>query len=157
MTGDEHNGTGIIIFGVGILVGAFAAFLILKGREQQAPAVAAQQPYILAVPSSTSQYVDMSAEVQRLYAELRRLTLGNAELRTQLQIAAPQGSVITPIPRHAPVPAPAPQITAAPKAETETKTKTVQAIQNEEEWIIKKDKRGRLEGITVHRKVMPIE
>jgi hypothetical protein len=150
---NESGGTGIIIFGVGILVGAFTAFLILKSREQQAPAVAAQQPYILAVPSSTSQNADMSAELQRLYAELQRLRQENAELRTHLQIAAPQGPVITPTPRHAPVPAPAPQITAVPKAET----KTVQAIQNEEEWIIKKDKRGRLEGITVHRKVMPIE
>lgn len=151
---NDSSGTGIIILGVGILVGAFTAFLILKGREQQAPAVAVQQPYILAVPSSTSQNADMNAELQRLYAELQRLRQENAELRTHLQIAAPQGPVITPTPQHAPVPAPAPQITAAPK--TETKTKTVQAIQNEEEWIIKKDKRGRLEGITVHRKVMPI-
>ena len=133
MTGDEHDGTGIIIFGVGILVGAFAAFLILKGREQQAPAVAAQQP----------QSMDMSAEVQSLYAELQRLRIENDELRLNLQIAAPRGPVMTAAPQ-APVstPAPAPVLKEG-----------AAQVNNKESWDFKKDNKGKITGLEIIRKV----
>lgn len=37
---DDNDSLGIVIFGVGIVVGSFFTFLILKGKEQQP----AQQP-----------------------------------------------------------------------------------------------------------------
>ena len=141
---ESSNGSGALIFAAGTLFGAFLVYLILKGREQPAQAAAAQQPHTLMMPSFMPQYVDMNSELQRMSAELGRLRQDNAELRAQIQIAAPKGPVVTASKPEPPqIPAPAPQITA-PKTVT---------VQNEEEWVVKKDKRGRLEGITVHRTV----
>lgn len=150
--GNESGGTGIIIFGVGILVGAFATFLILEGREQQAPAAAAQQP----------QSMDMSADLPRLYVELHRLRIENDELRLKLQIAAPHGWVI---PETKPVVMPAassnrmdrnsamnpvnpvhPVQTAPQPAPAQ-----VQTYKNTEKWKYEKDKLGRITGLEISR------
>lgn len=128
---NDSSGTGIIIFGVGILVGAFTAFLILKSREQQAPAVVAQQP----------QSMDMSADLPRLYAEIHRLRIENDELRLKLQIAAPKGPVMTTAPQT-PVPTPAHVVKEG-----------ATQVSNKESWDFKKDNKGKITGLDITRKV----
>lgn len=111
MTENEHNGTGIIIFGVGALLGAFMAYLIMRKREQQtAPATMAPHPYAM-------QPVMIPPPVPQM-----------PEIRTV-------------------------QVPVIPSQEPEA----VQALENEETWELKKDKRGRLDSIIIHRKVMRIE
>lgn len=152
MSNERGAGADIIILGVGILAGAFMTFLFLKGKEHPQTSLAAQQPQILMIPSPMPQYAEyehMSAELQRLDAELRRMRQENSELRAQLQIAAPQGPVMT-----------VPAVKEKPPIRNENPRKDspgkLQALQNEEVWELKKDKRGRLEGITVHRRVSPV-
>jgi len=146
---------------VGILVGAFAAFLILKSREQPAPAAAVQQP----------QSMDMSVEMPRLYAEIHRLRIENDELRLKLQIAAPKGPVVVESKPH-----PAAlhsqfletpnnnsdrinrmdRINSAtnpinPVHPVRTVPAQVQTYKNTEKWKYEKDKLGRITGLEISR------
>lgn len=144
---DDSGATGIIIFGVGLLVGSFATFLYLKGRDQQ-PTVLSQQPQTLMMPapSPLGEYVYLREELQRITTELQRQRQENSDLRSQLQTTASRGQAITSTAKDTPI----------SQDTTPKKDNKLQAVQNEETWEIKKDKRGRLEGLTVHRKVTPV-
>ena len=133
---NESGRTGIIIFGVGTLVGAFTAFLILKGRQQPAPAAVAQQP----------QSMDMSAELPRLHAEIHRLRIENDELRLKLQIAAPKGPVVTGQASPQSLSLQKSQIPAVPVTEASLIT-----YKNIEKWKYEKDKIGRITGLEISR------
>lgn len=130
----ENNGGsgGALIFAVGTLFGAFLVYLVMKSREQ--PVQTASM-----APPPVPQYIQPPQPLV-----MQPIIIPSF---------APAQPQILSIPPPQIAPSPPPQIIAAPKAEP----KAVQAIENEEEWIVKKDKRGRLEGITVHRKVMPVE
>lgn len=137
----ESNGSGALIFATGTLFGAFLVYLILKKE-----------------PATTAQAMtpDLSAEVQYLYAELQRLRRENDELRLRLQIAAPQGPIMTAAPQT-PAPAPAPAVTAKPSpapviAPVVVKEKAV-TIHNEENWDFKKDNKGKITGLAINRRV----
>jgi uncharacterized membrane protein YccC len=142
---DNSGATGLIVFGIGLLTGLSVAYLILKGKEQQ-PAVLSQQPQTLM--QTPDEYWHLKAELQRLTIELLRQRQENSDLRAQLQIAAPQGQAITSATKDSNI-----SQNTTPKKDN---TPKLQAVHNEETWEIKKDKRGRLEGVTVHRMVTPV-
>lgn len=141
----EEGGSSIIIFGVGLLAGISISYLILKGKEQQ-PAVLTQQPQTLTIPIPSHDYEYLRDELRRLTIELQRQRQENNDLRVRLQIASPQGEVIPPYVKDVPL----------THKVIPNKDNKIQAMQNEETWEIKKDKRGRLEGVTVHRRVSPV-
>lgn len=124
------NDNTIITFGLGVIVGGLFAYIILKSREQIQPAtVSMSNPQI-------PQYI------QPLIIQA-------------LPQYAPQYIPQQPVPQLSQIPFPAgqqTQQTASPVPIAQAKP----GLQNEEEWVVKKDKRGRLEGITVHRKVTPV-
>ncbi len=127
MGNDSGSGSGsIVTLAVGVILGGFLVYVITQSRQQTAapPPAAAQaaspSPATLALPH-------ISAEIERLNAEIAKLHHENAELRMQLQIAAPQGRVI---PESKPAP-PAATATAKP-------TPTPAIYKNSEKWLIER-------------------
>lgn len=135
----DNSGMGYVVaFALGMLTAGVIIHIATSNKKESpaqtaAMAPASPQPYILVTPAY-SHTQDTGAEIQRLYAEIQRLRQENEELRAQ--IAAPKVIKAS---------------TASP-----SEPKAIQGVQNEEEWIIKKDVRGRLDGIKVHRRVTPI-
>jgi len=125
------NDNTIITFGIGVIVGGLFAFIILKSRPVQPATLGMSQP-------QTPQYIQpMFIQAYPQYAP---------------QYVPPPYSPLSQVPSPTVQPTLAAQQTPAPLLVTQTKP----GLQNEEEWVVKKDKRGRLEGITVHRKVTPV-
>lgn len=148
---ESNNSDKIIGILLGVLVGAFFAYLILKRNTQPATM---QYSY----PTQYTQSQPLDIYLQRIANQLEQM---NSRLQpTQQQYQMPQSSQIsqpsvitqdrqpfqpTVTTQHQDLQQP---IQTAPK---------IQAMQNEEEWILKKDKRGRIKGISVHRKVRPVD
>ncbi len=125
---------GALLFAAGVLFGVTVVYFVLKPSQTAAPASAAvQQPYILAVPHT------QGAEVELLYAEIRKLRRENEELREALRIAVPRGAVI---------PETKPEVVHAPAVMEKPVT-----IQNEENWHFKKDSKGKITGLAIKRRV----
>lgn len=135
----DDGSSNILAFGLGLIAGGFFVYVILKSREPVQPATVSMSP----------------PGVQPIIIQ---------------QHPAPQTYQVPPVPQplvpQPPVPHieaqalpsnPAPAPVMAIKTQAPEQSQKVQAFQNEEEWIVKKDDRGRLKGITVHRKVTPLE
>ncbi|MDD3813317.1 MAG: hypothetical protein PHZ02_01615 [Desulfocapsaceae bacterium] len=135
---------GLIIFGIGMLAGGFVVYVIQNNKNQQ-PAVLSQQPQYLMTPSY-NEYETLRDRIDYLNTELQRVRQENNDLKTQLKITTSQGKEI----KSGGMPQ------AKIKEELAVQKGNIHAVQNEETWEIKKDKRGRLEGVTVHRKVTPV-
>lgn len=113
----ENEGIGGALFFVaGTLFGALVVYLAFRKE-----------------PATTAQA--MTPEVQRLHTELQRLRIENDELRLKLQIAAPQGPVMT----------------AATQGPVMTATPPTKSYKNEENYGYTTDKLGRIVNVKITR------
>lgn len=114
--------------GVGIIVGGFFTFLILREREQPVQqAVQTMQPTF-----DMNVFQQMTAEAQRMSAEIQRLTQENATLKAQLLYQSQPREVKTQIPETLKAPA-------------------IETYKNSEKWVLEYGKDGEIKSLDIIR------
>lgn len=127
---ESNSYGGAIVFAAGAIFGAVVVYFVLKKE-----------------PATTAQAMtpDLRAEVLRLETEIHRLRIENDELRLQLQIAVPQGPVVT---AQA---SPLSLLKSAPKPAAPVVIEPPLTYKNTEKWKYEKDKLGRIMGLEISR------
>ena len=128
MTENSGSGTWVAGIGLGILIGGFFAFLIMRQKAQ-----ATSQALLPAIPCAPCPTCPPYPTVPADAPPENR--------QAEIISVVPVQSCTYPVPSTLP-----PSFSPPPQIPT---------IVNEEVWDIKKDQRGRVEKIIVHRQVKP--